>query len=251
VKIRAGITAVMAAALIAGCGGGGDDSNATSAAQTPTATQVVVQASDGGFNPAQIFNDVAPGVVTITSIFEGGASDLLGGGGSAGQGSGFVVDRDGNIVTNAHVVTSGGHLNGGGTPREAKQVFVEFGDRNRVAADIVGFDADADVAVIKVDPEVFGELRVEGLACDAEVGVVHRSIVLELIERIPHGGHRDREADAGVAARARGDLLVDPNHLSLGVEQRATRVPRVDRRIGLEHGLLASADHRGELAAKG
>jgi S1-C subfamily serine protease len=153
VKIRAGITAVMAAALIAGCGGGGDDSNATSAAQTPTATQVVVQASDGGFNPAQIYRGVAPGVVTITSVFEGGASDLLGGGGSAGQGSGFVVDTDGKIVTNAHVVTSGGHLNGGGTPREAKQVFVEFGDRNRVAADVVGFDADADIAVIKVDPE--------------------------------------------------------------------------------------------------
>jgi S1-C subfamily serine protease len=153
VKIRAGITAVMAAALIAGCGGGGDDSNATSASQAPTATQVVVQASDGGFNPAQIYKGVAPGVVTITSVFEGGASDLLGGGGSAGQGSGFVVDTDGNIVTNAHVVTSGGHLNGGGTPREAKQVFVEFGDRNRVAAEIVGFDADADIAVIKVDPE--------------------------------------------------------------------------------------------------
>jgi S1-C subfamily serine protease len=153
VKIRAGITTVIAAALIAGCGGGGDDSNATSASQAPTATQVVVQASDGGFNPAQIYEDVAPGVVTITSVFEGGASDLLGGGGSAGQGSGFVVNTGGNIVTNAHVVTSGGHLNGGGTPREAKQVFVEFGDRNRVAADIVGFDADADIAVIKVDPE--------------------------------------------------------------------------------------------------
>ncbi len=152
-KIRAGITTVIAAALIAGCGGGGDDSNATSASQAPTATQVVVQASDGGFNPAQIYEDVAPGVVTITSVFEGGASDLLGGGGSAGQGSGFVVNTGGNIVTNAHVVTSGGHLNGGGTPREAKQVFVEFGDRNRVAADIVGFDADADIAVIKVDPE--------------------------------------------------------------------------------------------------
>jgi S1-C subfamily serine protease len=153
VKITAGITTVMAAALIAGCGGGGDDSNATSASQAPTATQVVVQASDGGFNPAQIYKDVAPGVVTITSVFEGGASDLLGGGGSAGQGSGFVVDTGGKIVTNAHVVTSGGHLNGGGTPREAKQVFAEFGDRNRVAADIVGFDADADIAVIKVDPE--------------------------------------------------------------------------------------------------
>jgi S1-C subfamily serine protease len=64
-----------------------------------------------------------------------------------------VIDKDGDIVTNAHVVTSGGHLNGGGEPHEAKQVFVEFGDRNRVPADIVGFDADADVALIKVDPD--------------------------------------------------------------------------------------------------
>ena len=64
-----------------------------------------------------------------------------------------MVDKDGDIVTNAHVVTSGGRLNGGGTPHEAKQVFVEFGDRNRVPAEIKGFDADADVALIKVDPD--------------------------------------------------------------------------------------------------
>ena len=144
---------LVAAALIAGCGGGGGNSNGTTAAQTPSAPQVVVETSDGSFNPAQIYKDVAPGVVTITSVFNGGTSDLLGGGGSAGQGSGFVVDKDGDIVTNAHVVTSGGHLNGGGTPQEAKQVFVEFGDRNRVPAEIKGFDADADVALIKVDPD--------------------------------------------------------------------------------------------------
>jgi S1-C subfamily serine protease len=152
VRVKAALGVVLAAALIAGCGGSGDDSDGPSASQAPTATQVVVQASDGSFNPAQIYKDVAPGVVTITSVFEGGGSDLLGGGG-AGQGSGFVVDTDGNILTNAHVVTSGGNLNGGGSPREAKQVFVEFGDRNRVAADIVGFDADADIALIKVDPD--------------------------------------------------------------------------------------------------
>ena len=92
-------------------------------------------------------------MVTITSVFDTSGNSLLGGGGSqAGQGSGFVVDNDGHIVTNAHVVTSGGHLNGGGSVHEAKQVFVEFGDRNRVPAQIVGFDADADVALIKVDP---------------------------------------------------------------------------------------------------
>jgi S1-C subfamily serine protease len=147
---------LLVTALIAGCGGGGDgddESGTPAASATQTATQVVVQASDGSFNPAQIYRDASPGVVTIDSVFEGGVSDLLGGGGSAGQGSGFVIDKEGNIVTTTHVVTNGGNLNGGGEPRKAKQVFVEFGDRNRVPAEIVGFDADADVALIKVDPE--------------------------------------------------------------------------------------------------
>jgi S1-C subfamily serine protease len=155
-RLRTTLLAAVAAALIAtGCGGGGSDNSSTGASATPTTTQqVVIQASDGSFNPAQIYKDVSPGVVTITSVFNGGGSSVLGSSGtSAGQGSGFVVDKDGDIVTNAHVVTSGGHLNGGGTPQEAKQVFVEFGDRNRVPAQIVGFDADADVALIKVDPD--------------------------------------------------------------------------------------------------
>ena len=153
-SLRTILPVVFVTALIAGCGGGDDDDSGAPAVSAPeTATQVVVEASDGSFNPAQIYEDVAPGVVTIDSVFEGGVSDLLGGGGSAGQGSGFVVDKEGNIVTNTHVVTSGGNLNGGGEPREAKQVFVQFGDRNRVPAEIVGFDADSDIALIKVDPD--------------------------------------------------------------------------------------------------
>jgi S1-C subfamily serine protease len=153
-RLRLLIAIGLVTALIAGCGGGGDNDPSTHVASAPqTAPQVIVEASDGSFNPAQIYKDVSPGVVTIDSVFSGDASDILGGGGSAGQGSGFVVDKDGDIVTNAHVVTSGGHLNGGGTPHEAKQVFVEFGDRNRVPAEVKGFDADADVALIKVDPD--------------------------------------------------------------------------------------------------
>jgi S1-C subfamily serine protease len=150
------LVVALAAALIAGCGGGGgdgDDSAGAGAIEATTATQVVVQASDGSFNPAQIYKDVAPGVVTVTSVFEDSVADILGGGGGAGQGSGFVVDKDGSIVTNAHVVTTGGEQNGGGRPREARQVFVEFGNRNRVSAEIMGVDADADLALIKVDPE--------------------------------------------------------------------------------------------------
>jgi S1-C subfamily serine protease len=151
-KLTSIALAVLATALIAsGCGGGGDTT--ITEGSSPASTQpVVIQSSGGDFNPAQIYKDVSPGVVTIISVFDSSGSSLLGGGGSAGQGSGFVVDKNGDIVTNAHVVTSGGRLNGGGTPHAAKQVFVEFGDRNRVPAQIVGFDADADVALIKVDP---------------------------------------------------------------------------------------------------
>jgi S1-C subfamily serine protease len=156
-KLRLIVLATLGSALIAaGCGGGSDNgsSTATSSDAPATAQQVVIQAGSGDFNPAQIYKDVSPGVVTITSVFDSGGSSLLGGGGGAqaGQGSGSVIDKNGDIVTNAHVVTSGGRLNGGGTPHEAKQVFVEFGDRNRVPAQIVGFDADADVALIKVNP---------------------------------------------------------------------------------------------------
>jgi S1-C subfamily serine protease len=153
-KVQATLLAALAAALIAaGCGGGGD-TTITESSSAAGADQVVVAAGNGSFNPAQIYKDVSPGVVTIISVFDSSGNTILGqSGSSAGQGSGFVVDKDGDIVTNAHVVTSGGHLNGGGTPQEAKQVFVEFGDRNRVPAEIVGFDADADVALIKVDPD--------------------------------------------------------------------------------------------------
>ena len=120
---------------------------------TTTTEQVVVQAADGDFNAGQIYEDVAPGVVTVLSIFGGGGEASILGGGGAGQGSGFVVSEEGEIVTNAHVVTRAASGNGGGQPKEANQVFVEFADRNRVPAEVVGFDADADVALIKVDPD--------------------------------------------------------------------------------------------------
>ena len=90
------------------------------------------------------------------------------GGGSAAQGSGFVISDDGEIATNAHVVTDGSA--GGGPIQEAKEVYVQFADRNQVAADIVGFDPHADVALLKVDPDGL-DLRPLELATDEEVKV--------------------------------------------------------------------------------
>jgi len=72
----------------------------------------------------------------------------LGGDGGSGLGSGFVLDDQGRIATNAHVVSSG--LGGGLEP--AEEVYVEFADGNRVAARIVGTDPFADVALLEIDP---------------------------------------------------------------------------------------------------
>ena len=141
--------ASLTAAIVSGCGSG-DDNGSEQASTSTSTTEVVVASSNGDFNPAEIYERAASGVVTVLSIFgNASAADL---GAAAGQGSGFVISDEGEIITNAHVVTSGGENNGGGNPKPAGQVYVEFSDRNRVPAEIVGYDPDADVALIKVDP---------------------------------------------------------------------------------------------------
>jgi S1-C subfamily serine protease len=57
-------------------------------------------------------------------------------------GSGFVVDRDGTIITNAHVVSG------------AESVTVSFSeDGDAVDAEVMGVDESTDLAVLKIDPD--------------------------------------------------------------------------------------------------
>jgi 2-alkenal reductase len=65
------------------------------------------------------------------------------------QGSGFVVSAQGYILTNSHVITTAGDSP---VARPADSVFVEFQDRDRAEAKIVGWDVFDDVGLIKVDP---------------------------------------------------------------------------------------------------
>jgi S1-C subfamily serine protease len=147
--------AVLLAAVglvVAGCDSDDDESASAPREVTTTRVQVVEGLGrEGGFDPDQIYERLSPGVVTVISIFAGGAS-LLDEDGEGGQGSGFVLDSQGYIATNAHVVTAGEGVGGG----QAEDVFVEFADGNRVPAEIVGDDPNADVALLKVDPAGLG-----------------------------------------------------------------------------------------------
>ncbi|HEX8103908.1 MAG TPA: trypsin-like peptidase domain-containing protein [Solirubrobacteraceae bacterium] len=100
-----------------------------------------------GLTARDIYRRDAPGVVFITSrVVERASSpfDLFGGGAQGQQsvstGSGFVIDNEGFILTNAHVVNS------------ATDVSVSFSDDTKREARIVGKDESTDLALLKVDP---------------------------------------------------------------------------------------------------
>jgi S1-C subfamily serine protease len=81
---------------------------------------------------AQVFTDVSPSVVAISVVTAFGE----------GSGSGFVIDTQGHIVTNYHVVGDAG------------EIVVNFLDGTITRAEIVGLDPNSDLAVIRVDPSI-------------------------------------------------------------------------------------------------
>jgi S1-C subfamily serine protease len=143
VRVRALWATAALALVLAGCGGSGGGTAGQTTTVTEAAPQVAVQTAEHGFDAARVYREASPGVVTIRSIFRGE--------GGAAEGSGFVLDSRGHIVTNAHVVTD----ESSGTRETAKEVFIEFPDRNIVPAKILGFDPFADVALLEVKPDGF------------------------------------------------------------------------------------------------
>ena len=88
-------------------------------------------------NLANLYQHVNPGVVAIW-IYE--ALDSANGESfPMGQGSGFVVDLEGHIVTNQHVIAG------------ANEIEVDFPSGLKAWADLIGTDPDSDLAVLKVD----------------------------------------------------------------------------------------------------
>ncbi|MGI8460135.1 MAG: S1C family serine protease [Solirubrobacterales bacterium] len=159
-RTLASFTAILAALVLVACGsdseGGSTSTTTQSAADGGGRERVIAESSSGAFDAQAIFESASPGVVTVTSIFGGQSSaGLFGGGGgpAAGQGTGFVISDEGEIVTNAHVVTDAQTSGPSEDLNPAKDVYVQFPDRNNVPAEILGFDAFADVALIKVDPD--------------------------------------------------------------------------------------------------
>ncbi|MFB6203275.1 MAG: S1C family serine protease [Candidatus Nanohaloarchaea archaeon] len=83
--------------------------------------------------------------------------------GPSSQGSGFIYDKKGHIITNEHVISG------------ANKVFVTFSDGETVEAEIVGSDLYSDIAVLKVEKEGLDPLE---LADSSKVKVGQTAVAI-------------------------------------------------------------------------
>ena len=205
------VALALAAGVVAGCSLGGDDEGdggASASGGTTTRVEVIgkgTESADGGFDAQRIYEEEAPGVVTVVSLFGGDSLEDLDDA-SGGVGSGFVLNGKGEIATNAHVVTTGD------VPdlREARKVYVEFADGNQVEAEVRGYDPESDIALLKIDPA--------GLT----------------LRPLPLG--RSSDVEVGMPVAAIGSPFSEKQSLSVGV------VSAVDRSIsGLTAFLISGA----------
>jgi S1-C subfamily serine protease len=105
----------------------------------PAPTTSARPLTGNGFDPAAIYAARATGVVTVYAEIPGRGRS---------QGSGFVIDDEGTVLTSAHVITSAGTSP---DPRGAESVVLEFHDGERVGAEIVGWDLFSDTGVLRAE----------------------------------------------------------------------------------------------------
>ncbi|HYI79287.1 MAG TPA: trypsin-like peptidase domain-containing protein [Thermoleophilaceae bacterium] len=120
----------------------GDDTTTVERSALPT--RAVSDSGGEGRTVADIYKQEGAGVVFVVAEQQASSETSPFGtpdGGGEATGSGFVVDKQGTIVTNAHVV---------GDADDVQVRFEEDGDL--VDAEVVGSDPSTDVAVLKVDP---------------------------------------------------------------------------------------------------
>jgi len=138
------IILILIATLVLGAGAGAVAYSTFGSDSTTIIRQVPVSSSEPAaqttpLTVGQVYRDAYRGVVEITVTSQQQSSPFGNGQQQRSQGSGFVIDDSGHIVTNDHVVDG------------AKSVSVQFWNGATYKATVVGTDPSTDLGVIKVD----------------------------------------------------------------------------------------------------
>jgi S1-C subfamily serine protease len=177
------VSAVVVSAVLLGTGIAGDNAQPATAPSTNGAP-VTINASDGkGDLVRTIYSAASPSVASVRT--------------SQGSGTGFLVDSNGTIVTNAHVVG------------DNQQVQVRFNDKGQYHdAQVLSVDASTDLAAIKVDASEAQGIRPLQLA-DSDSAKVGDSVVA-----IGYPLGLDRTATAGIVSGLERQIQ-SPNGFSI------------------------------------
>jgi S1-C subfamily serine protease len=212
----------------------GSDNTAAALAPAPLPQPASQETSGKGLTVNQIYTQDSPGVVFVQSQMKPQGPSLLnpfgGGGGGTATGSGFVIDHDGHILTNAHVVEGATNI----------QVTLGRSDNSQpVPAEVVGKDPSTDIAVLKVNvpADQLHPLSL-GNSADTEVGnpvvaignpfgldrTVTSGIVSALQRQIkaPNGFTIDNviQTDAAINPGNSGGPLIDANGQVIGINSQ-------------------------------
>jgi S1-C subfamily serine protease len=119
----------------------GDHTTTTVEQVTPSVrpATATTPSSTKSLTPEAIYRQDGPGVVQITATSVTQSPFLPATQTSKSQGSGFVLDRAGHIITNFHVIQG------------AQRVQVSFSGQDQLPATVVGKDRSTDLAVLKID----------------------------------------------------------------------------------------------------
>jgi Trypsin-like serine proteases, typically periplasmic, contain C-terminal PDZ domain len=98
--------------------------------------QSFTSSTPDAMSAADAFNKVAPAVVIVST--KGSSNSGFMNGEVEGMGSGFIINEEGYILTNYHVIAN------------AKEITVTLSNNTEVSATVVNYDQDRDVAMLKL-----------------------------------------------------------------------------------------------------
>ena len=234
--VAGGAAVLLVGGVLAGTGALGVNGD-EDAGSRPLAALPAAQATGGSGGPSinEIYERMGPGVVTVEARRTGTAQQAQpspfgqppeGREGTA-TGSGFVLDEEGYILTNEHVVDG------------ASSVEVSFAEEEGVRAELVGADASSDLALLKVDPED-AELTPIPLADSAQVEVgdpvvaignpfgLERTVTTGIVSALqrsigaPNGFSIDQviQTDAAINPGNSGGPLLDAQGAVIGINSQ-------------------------------